>query len=118
MAKAPPSFQFYPSDFEMGTAYLDNESVGVYIRLLGHQWVMDGLPDDTAVLATLARESPQKFARVWPKIKDKFTKRSDNKLANKRLEEIRATSRKRASSGKRGGKKKASDLLSDGDKQT
>lgn len=100
MAKAPPSYQFYPSDFEMGTAHLTNEEVGAYVRLLNYQWAMDGLPSDPAVLASLARESPQKFAKIWKSIKDKFPEREGGKLANKRLEEIRETSRKRAKNGK------------------
>lgn len=41
MGKAP-AFQFYAADFLFGTARMSNEHVGVYIRLLCHQW--DGGP--------------------------------------------------------------------------
>lgn len=34
----PPAFQFYAADFLVGTVAMTNEEVGIYIRLLCHQW--------------------------------------------------------------------------------
>ena len=40
-----PAFLFYPSDFLTGTMFLNNEQIGIYIRLLCSQHQHGGLID-------------------------------------------------------------------------
>lgn len=44
--KNPPSFQFYPQDFlsDLNVRSMSNAEVGMYIKLLCHCWIEDGLP--------------------------------------------------------------------------
>lgn len=113
MAKASPAFQFYPSDFVMGTLHLDAEATGCYILLLCHQWTHGVLPCDPEKLARICRASPKSFERIWSDIGDKFAP-CDGGLVNERLESVRgkqrSTSEKREAAGRKGGKRKASDV--------
>jgi uncharacterized protein YdaU (DUF1376 family) len=52
MAK-DPAFLFYPSDFNMGTMFMSNEQVGIYIRLLCAQHQHGGLIDKASFNATV-----------------------------------------------------------------
>ena len=47
MNKAP-AFQFYPADFisDELVQTMSNEEIGVYIRMICHDWINGGLPDD------------------------------------------------------------------------
>ena len=85
-----PWFAFYVSDFEQDeTVKLANNRVlGAYVRLLCHQWSEGSLPTDRSQLATIARESDQDFARIWPTIAGKF-KRTGKRLRNARMEKER-----------------------------
>jgi uncharacterized protein YdaU (DUF1376 family) len=85
MAK-PPAFQFYPRDFLVGCAMLSAEAVGGYIRLLCYQWEHGYLPDDDEQLARLGGCSGNAVASI----RHKFGIKSAGKLANTRLEEVRA----------------------------
>jgi uncharacterized protein YdaU (DUF1376 family) len=44
MAK-DPAFLFYPSDFLTGTMFMNNEQIGIYIRLLCSQHQHGGVID-------------------------------------------------------------------------
>jgi uncharacterized protein YdaU (DUF1376 family) len=47
--KNPPSFQFYPQDFlsDINVQAMTMEERGIYITLLCHCWIEDGLPVET-----------------------------------------------------------------------
>lgn len=55
MPNKSPAFQFYPADFMSDelVQIMSNEEVGVYIRMLCHDWINGGLPDDSARLLRL-----------------------------------------------------------------
>lgn len=87
MTKAP-AFQFYPSDFAMGTALFTNEEKGIYIVLLCFQWEHGRLPGDKKALCHLARCTAAKLVRVLTK----FTL-DDSGYFNARLEREREKQR-------------------------
>lgn len=82
---AAPAFQFYPSDFLVGTADMGADEVGAYIRLLCYQWDKGALPSDTKKLAALAgcRRG------VIDAILHKFSAGTDGMLRNQRMEAVR-----------------------------
>lgn len=45
MTKKDPAFLFYPSDFLTGTMFMNNEQVGIYVRLLCSQHQHGGIID-------------------------------------------------------------------------
>ena len=106
MAKRFPYFNFFPADFLEGTAFLTDEEVGCYIRLLSIQWGHGRLPTD---LSRLERYSPS-IQRSWSSIACKF-KSDDGGYFNQRLEDERARAMGRSAinseNGSRGGKAKA-----------
>ena len=78
--KAAPSFRFYPDDFLVGTAFLSNEAVGGYVRLLCHQWDKGPLEKGRA-RSILGEISDKNFEEILEKFSEK-----DGKIFNKRLE--------------------------------
>jgi uncharacterized phage protein (TIGR02220 family) len=48
MASKDPAFLFYPSDFLTGTMFMNNEQIGIYIRLLCSQHQHGGIIDKTS----------------------------------------------------------------------
>ena len=106
MAKRFPYFNFFPADFLEGTAFLTDEEVGCYIRLLSIQWGHGRLPTD---LSRLERYSPS-IQRSWSSIACKF-KSDDGGYFNQRLDDERARAMGRSAinseNGSRGGKAKA-----------
>jgi len=105
MAKSP-AFQLYAADFLIDTAEMTDQEVGVYMRLLCHQWVNESLPNDIDRLSSIARN----VLDVWQHIKHKFVLGDDGRLRNHRLEETRRIQRehseKRRIAGSKGGKAK------------
>lgn len=114
MAKNSPAFQFYPSDFLIGTALMSAEAVGIYIRLLCYQWSHGGLPNDKSKLAVLASVLLKQIDDNWVDLSEKFCVCDDGLLRNKRMETVKSIqselSKKRSLAGKKGGKK-GGDLL-------
>ena len=89
MAKAPPSFQFYPGDWIGGTEDLSLEAEGLYIRILARLWAKVEVDFDPKSLAKLCRLDVRTWRRVWREIEDKFIVTDDGLLVNQRLESIR-----------------------------
>lgn len=90
MAKQPPSYSFYPSDFDLSTGHWSCHEVGIYIRLLNHQWERGAIPADLKRLSRIVREPYEDFKRAWDEaVSDKFEPFTDNHLANPRLERVR-----------------------------
>lgn len=84
MAKAP-AFQFYASDFMVGTMDMTAEETGGYIRLLCYQWDKGSIPNDHSRLLTLTGCTSNALASILVK----FKIGSDGLLRNVRLEEVR-----------------------------
>lgn len=71
-----PAFLFYPADFIVGTAFMTNEQVGKYIRLLCLQHQHGPLTEDQML----------KICGTYDKdVYEKFPLNSDNKHVNHRL---------------------------------
>lgn len=105
--KRLPYFNFYPADFLEGTAFMSDEEVGAYIRLLAIQWGHRRLPDDPM---RVERMVPS-IAKTWPAIASKFSRDGDG-MFNERLESerLKAETRadKNAENGRKGGAAKRS----------
>lgn len=81
--RKPPSFPLYADDFLSGTADMTAEEVGVYFRLLCHQWNKGSLPNDDARLSLMAGQCQ---ASSLAHAKTKFRFCEDGALRNDRLE--------------------------------
>lgn len=94
MAKAPPSFNFYHSDFMAGTAHLNYGEIGCYTMLLCYQWANGSIPRDKDRLSRICRCSLEELNRIWPMISDKFVAadHTGETLVNPRMESDRAES--------------------------
>lgn len=107
MSKAPPAFQFYAGDFLQGTAEMTLEELGLYIRLLCHQWIAGSIPSDPDRASSLAHTTIEVFNRVWAVVGEKFHLGPDGRLRNLRLEGTRESQRRwregQIESGRKGG---------------
>lgn len=81
-----PAFQFYARDFADGTAHLLPEEVGVYMRLLIHQWSKGGVPTDPRRLKQITGSDEAVICAVLDEF---FTICDGDQRRNKRLEAIR-----------------------------
>lgn len=89
--KDAPAFDFYPERWLVGVAALSDHEQLSYLRLLCHQWTMDGLPADIPALRRLAGRG------VTEVLLEKFPLCDDGKRRNVRLETVRAEQRARIS---------------------
>ncbi len=99
----------FASDFYMDTAGWDPYAVGIYQRLLLYEWVNGGLPNDPIQLMRIAGAKPKKFESNWSKfVSSKFSVNGDEKLTNRRMEEVRKKQVKylesQSEKGKKGGR--------------
>lgn len=92
-------------DFLASTAEWEGEERGLYLLLLGYQWSLGSLPDDTRKLCKLIGWDRELFERCWITVRAKFYE-NDGRLVNERLElhreKSRELSKKNSESGKRG----------------
>lgn len=106
MSREFPAFLFYPEDFEAGTSEMTNAEVGMYMRLLCHQWHKGFVPNDPDRIASITRSKPGEMETSWPHVLPKFKDCGKGQLKNQRLEKIRAELKKlkrvRSASGKAG----------------
>lgn len=84
--KPSPAFQFYPSDFLVGTADMTADEVGGYIRLLCYQWTKGKLPNNDRKLMQLSGVFTQQELET---IKSKFHSQDDGTIVNLRMESVR-----------------------------
>lgn len=109
MFKAP-AFQLYAADFYMDTNGWTPEEIGIYFRLLMHEWVSGGLPNDPKRLASISQCSYKKFQFGWEIIQKKFIQNGNGLLINKRLEIARQEQEEyresQIESGKRGAERR------------
>ncbi len=99
----PPTFQLYVKDFLEGTAAMSNAEAGAYIKLLCHQWLKDGLPNDMAILIRFCGGDPSGIDGVL----NKFKGSKNGTLKNTRLETERKKQKKFAKIRKKTGEKGA-----------
>ena len=111
MAEAPPSFQFYPTDFLVGTAAMSHSSKATFLLLLCYEWTHVDLCLDMKKLAVMVGRTEQEFAQDWQEVQHKFQIDEQGCLRNERLESIRekalALSEARKNAGSKGGSSKA-----------
>jgi len=108
MSDKPPAFQFYANDFIGATSSWSNEEVGIYMRLLCHQWVNGHIPSDEKRIARIVSMSIDEFREAWSVVGDKFQAAGKDKLRNKRLEEVRKKQLEYREEMRKRGKKGAS----------
>lgn len=107
----PPAFQLYAADFFMDTAGWTPHQVGVYFRLLLHEWVSGPLPSDISSLARLAGADPRNMQKCWHVVvSKKFVRDDANMYINLRLEKTREEQRKYLESQSEKGKKRAKQM--------
>ena len=114
MSKAP-AFQLYAADFYTDTMSWTATSVGVYFRLLMHEWINGPLPTSMAKLARIAGVDARNMQKMWSaELAKKFVsidgEREGAKMyVNLRLEQTRKEQddrrQKQAESGRKGGLK-------------
>jgi uncharacterized protein YdaU (DUF1376 family) len=86
-----PAFQFYPKDF-LSSRRVDRMSMterGIYITLLSHCWLENGLPADISELASACRMKRSQFERIWASSLRECFAEKNGKLINPRLERER-----------------------------
>jgi len=91
MSEKLPWFKFWVQDFLTDEAVIrmSNESIGVYLRMLCHQWLEGSIPSEHEVLAKMTGSTPQVVNEVLSLVIDKYSK-DGNRLVHKRLEKDRA----------------------------
>ncbi len=89
MTKDAPAFDFFPERWLSGVAMFSDAEQLSYLRLLCHQWIMGGLPDNVTALKRLAGKG------VTPELLRKFPVGDDGQRRNARLEIVRAEQRER-----------------------
>lgn len=96
-------FKFFPADFRDGSAFMTNEEVGAYIRLLCLQWSHGPIPDDPKLLEIAVPG----VSKVWSRVRNKFRDLGDGTVLNDRLEEeridVHERSEKNSEAGRKGG---------------
>jgi uncharacterized protein YdaU (DUF1376 family) len=79
MSKKDPAFLFYPQDFLTGTMFMNNEQVGIYIRLLCAQHQHGGIIDRTSFNSIIGENEI---------VKSKFIETEDGYFNNRLMEEM------------------------------
>ena len=85
-----PAFDFYPERWLVGVAGMSDAEQLAYLRLLCHQWLLQGLPADVPALKRLGGGKG-----VTPAVLAKLPLMPDGKRRNARLETIREEQRER-----------------------
>lgn len=100
-----PAFQFYPSDFIMGTSFMTAEEVGGYMRLLCYQWTNGFIPNKPSLIKQLTGVFNEESIE---EILKKFVVNDAGNLINIRLESTRSNYEqflsKQSDNGKKGGR--------------
>jgi uncharacterized protein YdaU (DUF1376 family) len=68
-----PWFPFYAGDFTSSTSHYAPSTIGVYVRLLAHQWLIGALPiDNDHALCRIAGIFPDELESYREMIDEKF----------------------------------------------
>lgn len=89
MSKDAPAFDFYPERWLSGVAMFSDAEQLAFLRLLCHQWLEGGLPDNAATLKRLGGKG------TTTALLAKFPQGEDGQRRNARLETIRSEQRAR-----------------------
>jgi uncharacterized protein YdaU (DUF1376 family) len=82
-----PAFQCYAADFYMDTIGWSATEVGVYFRLLLHEWVNGPLPDSIPQLSRIAGVDVKTMGKFWVcTVGTKFVKKEVSDRENSRIE--------------------------------
>lgn len=84
-----PAFDFYPERFWFAVEGWSDSEIARYMRLLSHQWMRGGLPEQPGELAGLARGA------ISPRLLSKFPVWGDGQRRNRFLEALRDKQRER-----------------------
>ncbi len=84
-------FLFEPLKFLMATASWSDEEVGIYARLLFHNWDQEGIPKNFTKMSNLISGSTRRLKSKWPLVGPKFEEKpgDSKKLINQKLEDVR-----------------------------
>lgn len=105
-----PAFQLYAADFYMDTVGWTPTEVGVYFRLLMHEWINGPLPTSMVRLSRIAGCDARNMQKMWlAEIANKFSVDDAGMYVNARLERTRREQeeyrKKQEESGRLGGLK-------------
>jgi uncharacterized protein YdaU (DUF1376 family) len=103
-----PAYQYYPDDFDQGTATYTLAEVGAYQRLLNYQWTRGSVPGaDLEALSRILRTNVDETRTVLETVLEKFEQRKgvfQNCRMEKERKKQRAFARKQAENGQKGGR--------------
>jgi len=105
-----PAFQLYAADIYMDTNEWSAEAVGIYTRLLFHQWVNGSIPKDIKKLSQIALVSIKICSKRWPEMESKFVFDETLRGRNIRLEETREKQLQYSEKQREKGKIRAKDM--------
>ncbi len=108
-----PAFQLYAADIYMDTNEWSAEAVGIYTRLLFHQWVNGSIPKDIKKLSQIALVSIKILSKRWPEMEMKFTFDETLRGRNLRLEKTRQKQMEYSEKQRKKGKKRAEVMWKD-----
>jgi len=98
-----PAFFFYANDFLGSTATMEPAEVGMYIRLLSHQWVNGPFPSKFKIVCRLAgidSSDTDACSMLQALLEHKFSIDQASNYSNKRLEIERAASLQKTAEAK------------------
>jgi uncharacterized protein YdaU (DUF1376 family) len=82
----------YPQDFDCdeNVRMMEDCELGMFLRLLNHSWINDGLPSDLESLRRVFRYTKEDFDQRWPIVAKCFEVFPDGRLRNPRQEQERS----------------------------
>jgi uncharacterized protein YdaU (DUF1376 family) len=107
-----PYYPMFPKDFDASekVRVMTWSERGLYITLLNHSWLNDGLPVDAEHVRRVCGADRDEFAQMWPQVERCFPETDDGRRRNPRQEEerVKASARhaERSASGRKGNAKR------------
>ena len=91
-----PYYPMFPKDFDASekVRVMTWSERGLYITLLNHSWLNDGLPVDPEHVRRVCGADRDEFAQMWPQVERCFPVADDGRRRNARQEEERAKAEK------------------------
>lgn len=87
-----PYYTMYPQDFDCDETVrlMEDCELGMFIRMLNHSWVNDGLPGNADALRRTLRYTQSDFDSRWPAVEPCFPISTDGRRRNPRQEQERS----------------------------
>lgn len=87
-----PYYSLYPKEFDADERIrsMDDAELGMFMRLLNHAWINDGLPEDPEMVRRIFRYSAEEFSQKWSVVSACFPVSGDGRRRNRRQEEERS----------------------------